>query len=103
MSQRIKRAIERKQSTGFVSIATGGFVAQHSRDNDPHVRVPQKATGDIKPEAEMPQGLAKASPKFKKLEDLLPKTKIDEAKAIAEASIKLEKEEEKKEEEAEDA
>ena len=99
MSQRIKRAKERKQDTGFASMATGGYVTQHSPITQPVVRVPQKVTGDIKPE--IPQGLAKASPFFKKLEDVLPKSKIEEAKAIAEASIPVVKAEEEETEEDE--
>jgi hypothetical protein len=79
MSQRIKRSQDRK-----MTISTGGLVAQHGRGEAPVVRVPQKVTGDIKPE--LPKGLAKASPFLKKIEPVVPTSEKDEKDAIAKAS-----------------
>lgn len=87
MNQRNKRASERKQNINGSTMATGGYVVKHSPNEEPEVRVPQKATGDVKP-----QGLAKASPFFKKLEDAIkPETPEKEKKIIAEATIKEDK------------
>lgn len=86
MNQRIKRARKGKgaQDLGASTMQTGGHVVAHSRDAEPVVRVPQKTTGDVP--AEQSQGLAKASPFFKKLSEVLPKSKADEKKALAEAT-----------------
>ena len=62
---------------------TGGHVASHSRTSDPVVRVPQKATGDVP--AEKISGAAKASPFFKELKEVLPTSKKEEQKVIAQA------------------
>lgn len=83
MSQRIRRAQDRK-----ATMATGGHVVHHDRGMDPIVRVPQKATGDVK--GDKLAGLAKASPFFKPLAELPPATKADEKKAVAEASQNVE-------------
>ena len=84
MNQRNKRSSDRK-----ATMATGGHIVHHTRDEEPEIRV-QKATGDVKP-----SGLAKASPFFKPVEAGLekPKTVEDEKKVIASATEKvLEKE-----------
>ena len=82
MSQRIRRAQGRK-----ATMATGGFVSHHDRGEQPEVRVPQRATGDVP--GEQLGGLAKASPFFKKLAEVQPPSKAAEQKAIAEASEKV--------------
>jgi hypothetical protein len=101
MNQRSKRALERKRAAQDVSSAafqTGGHVAAHRRGEDAQVRVPQKATGDVSPEKA--SGLAKASPFFKKLSEVVkPSTKEEERKVIAastESKPKAEKKEESK-------
>ena len=86
MSQRIKRAQERKNDGSTFN--TGGYVVHHDRDEQPVVRVPQKTTGDVP--AEKLSGVAKASPFFKKLDEpVKPKNKQDEKKVIAEAVEKV--------------
>ncbi len=98
MSQRIRRAQDRKNNQiGGSTMATGGHVVHHDRGQDPIVRVPQKATGDV-PEEKL-AGVAKASPFFKKLAEVLPKSKAEEQKAVAESVI--EKPVEDEDEEAE--
>lgn len=81
MNQRISRNRNKKNNLDFVSMATGGHVSRHT-PNEVTLQVPQKVTGDIKPE--VPQGTAKASPNFK---PITPPTKApskeDEKKTIA--------------------
>lgn len=93
MNQRNKRSSERKkQNTDGATMATGGHVVRHIPNESPEVRVPSKVTGDVKP-----QGVAKASPFFKKIEEVLPpKTKADEKKIIAAATETTIKDEDKK-------
>ena len=84
MNQRIKKFRDRKaQDTSNVSINTGGHVVQHSAGRDPVVRTPQKATGNL-PD----RGFAKASPLFKKIDEVVPLSKEEEKKAIAESTEK---------------
>jgi len=80
MNQRNKRSSDRK-----ATMATGGHVVHHSRDEQPEIRI-QKATGDVKP-----SGLAKASPFFKPIEAGLekPKSTEEEKKVIASATEKI--------------
>ncbi len=90
MNQRQKRARDRRRSQdiGASTIQTGGHVAHHRRGSDPVVRTPQKATGDVP--GDKARGLAKASPFFKKLKDVVsPKSQDDEKKAIAGAKEDL--------------
>ena len=78
MSQRIKKAMDRK-----ATINVGGNIVAHSREGNPEV-----------------MGLAKASPLFKKFEEeVIPASKAEEAKAIAENSVPQEGQEEETEEE----
>ena len=91
MSQRLSRAKDRKNQEGS-TMSTGGLIVHHNRGQEPVVRVPQKATGDVP--AEQAQGLAKASPFFKKLAEIAPKTKADEKKVVAEAIVKNEEQDE---------
>ena len=97
MNQRSKRSSDRKiQDIGASVMATGGHVVSHKPKEEPVVRTPQRATGDVP--ADKVEGLAKASPAFKKVEEVVkPKTKADEKKAIAKATEKkvTKKEEEK--------
>jgi hypothetical protein len=98
MNQRVKRSNKGKgeQDISGSTMHTGGHVSSHSREADPVVRTPQKATGDVP--AEKSKGLAKASPFFKKLKDTVkPKSKAEEKKALAEASEDKKKKKEKKE------
>lgn len=102
MNQRSRRAKKGKgvQDISGATINTGGLIARHDRGKDPEIRVPQKTTGDIP--AEKAKGLAKASPLFKKLKELvLPESKVDEAQAVAEASVEVEEQEEPEAEEQE--
>ncbi|MCV0439716.1 MAG: hypothetical protein K5880_13905 [Hydrogenophaga sp.] len=87
MNQRSKRARDRKrgQDIGASTMHTGGHVAAHRRGADPVVRTPLKATGDI--QGDKAQGLAKASPFFKKLGEIVkPKSKEEEKQVIASAT-----------------
>lgn len=86
MNQRIRRGRGKGkgQRIDASTVNTGGYVANHSRDAEPEVRVPQKATGDVSPEATA--GLAKASPWFKELKEVATRTASEEQKAIAEAT-----------------
>lgn len=84
MSQRIRRAQDRKNQIDGSTMSTGGHVVRYDRGEAPVVRVPQKATGDVP--GDKLTGLAKASPFFQKLAEVLPPTKAEEQKAIAEAS-----------------
>lgn len=86
MNQRVRRAQDRKKTDGS-TMATGGHVVHHNRGEQPVVRVPQKATGEVPGDSQ--HGLAKASPFFKKLAEVLPPTKAEERKAIAEASKEI--------------
>ncbi len=93
MNQRIKRSKDKKraahQDISGSTMNTGGMIVRHDRGKDPEIRVPQKVTGDIP--AEKAAGLAKASPLFKKIEDVVkPKSKAEEAKAVAEATTEVE-------------
>lgn len=94
MNQRSKRARDRRRSgqdVGASTMHTGGHIAFHRRAADPVVRTPQRATGDVP--GDKAQGLAKASPFFKKLGEVLsPQSKTDEVQAIAEATEAPEKE-----------
>jgi len=86
MNQRSKRARDRKSgqnNVGTSFLNTGGHVVSHGRGVEPIVLTPQKTTGDVP--AEKTSGLAKASPFFQKLKDVLPKSKTEEKKVIAEA------------------
>jgi hypothetical protein len=90
MSQRISR--KSKNNTDFISVNTGSHNSLHSRNADPVVQTPQKATGDIKPEPETaPAGLAKASPAFKPVVSQEPQTKEEEKKVIAKNSVPVSK------------
>lgn len=93
MNQRSKRARKGKgdQNIGASTMHTGGHVVSHGRSQEPEVRLPQKATGDVP--SEKSQGLAKASPYFKKVEDVMPqpKSKSEEKRIIAQATEKPEK------------
>lgn len=88
MNQRQKRARDRRragQDIGASTLHTGGHIVSHRRGADPVVRTPQKATGDV--QGDKAQGLAKASPFFKKLKDIVkPQSKTDEKQAIASAT-----------------
>lgn len=105
MNQRSKRARDRKhgQDIGASTMSTGGHVVSHRRGADPVVRTPQKATGDVP--GDKAQGIAKASPFFKKLKEVVqPKSKAEEKKVIAEATEDpLAKAEEESKEEAKDS
>lgn len=98
MNQRLSRNSKKNNNMDFVSLSMGGHTARHTPNEDPQVQVPQKATGDIKPE--VPQaGAAKASPNFKPVPVPAKRpTKEDEKKVIAENSTPVE--DEKKSEEA---
>ena len=75
------------------TMQTGGHVVHHSREHDPIVKVPQKATGDVS--GEKMGGLAKASPFFQPLEEIeVPATPAAEQKAIAESTVEEVKDEE---------
>lgn len=86
MNQRSSRRSKKNNNTDFVSLNTGGHIARHAPNEEPQVQVPQKATGDIKPE--VPQaGSAKASPNFKPVPvPAKPLTQEAEKKVIAENS-----------------
>ncbi len=88
MNQRLRKSLEKRRTQNDISgatINTGGLIARHDRGKDPEVRVPQKVTGELP--AEKAAGLAKASPLFKELKDVVvPESKADEAKAVAEAT-----------------
>ena len=87
MNQRSKRARDRKhQDVGASTFQTGGHIASHRRGAAPVVRTPQKATGDV-PASKM-SGAAKASPFFKRLKEILPGSKTEEQKIIAQATEK---------------
>jgi len=90
MNQKNKRSRDRKrvQNLDGSVMNTGGHVVSHSRDAAPVVRTPQKATGDVP--AENTKGIAKASPFFKKVAEVVkPKSKEEEKKAIAKATEKV--------------
>lgn len=82
MSQRLRRSRDRKNQEGS-TMATGGQIVHYNRGMDPVIRVPQKTTGDVP--AEQAAGLAKASPFFKKMAEVMPKSKAEEKKVVAEA------------------
>lgn len=84
MNQRSKRARDRK-----ATLATGGQIVHHEPGEVPEIKVPQKATGDVKP-----SGLAKASPFFKPLDAGLekPQSAEEEKKVVASATEKVLKE-----------
>jgi len=90
MNQRQKRARDRRrsdQNIGSSVMSTGGHLASHSRGAAPVVRTPQKATGDVP--GSKAKGIAKASPMFKKLKEVVtPKTKKEEQRVIAKATEK---------------
>ena len=52
MNQRIRRGRGKGkgQRIDASTVNTGGYVANHSRDAEPEVRVRQKASGDVSPE-----------------------------------------------------
>lgn len=95
MSQRIRRAKDRKNDIDSSTMATGGHVVHHSRETNPVVRVPQKTTGEVP--GEKLAGLAKASPFFKPIAEIKPSSKAEEQKAIAEAVQPIEPETEDEE------
>lgn len=109
MNQRQKRARDRRraeQDIGASTMHTGGHVASHRRSSEPVVRTPQKATGDVP--GDKARGLAKASPFFQRLTDIVkPKSKDEEAKAIAGATEdpvgQAEEEAQERDEDQEDA
>lgn len=88
MNQRSSRNKNNQNNLDFMSINTGGHTARHTPNEDPKVQIPQKVTGESKPE--VPQGIAKASPAFKQI---TPSSKAmdkqDEKKVIAENSTKV--------------
>lgn len=86
MNQRNRRSRDRKseQNIGKSTFATGGHVVSHGRAQEPEIKVPQKATGDVP--AEKLSGLAKASPFFKKMKEVIIGKKEDEKKVIATAT-----------------
>jgi hypothetical protein len=102
MNQRSKRARDRKragQDVGAAVMSTGGHVVSHRRDAEPVVRTPAKTTGDVS--GEKVGGVAKASPFFRKLGEVVnPKSKTEEKRAIAEATEKDKKEKESDQEDA---
>lgn len=91
MNQRISRNKDRKNNLDFISVNAGGNIARHTPNEEPQVQVPQKATGDIKPEQPQP-GVAKASPNFKEIAPNVkkPASKAEEKKTIAENTIPVE-------------
>lgn len=88
MNQRLSRNDDKKNNMDFMSVNTGGHIARHTPNEDPQVQVPQKVTGESKPEVQ--QGAAKASPNFK---SITPSAKAmdkkDEQKVIAENSTNV--------------
>lgn len=87
MNQRMSKNSKKNNNLNFVSLNTGGLTARHSPNTAPDVQVPQKATGDIKPE--FIPAIAKASPNFKPLDPVKTElTDEEKKKAIAE-NVKL--------------
>jgi len=89
MNQRVNRSKKGKgeNNIGGSTINTGGHVAHHARGKETVVKTPQKATGDVP--AKKLSGLAKASPFFEKVKEVVkPKTKAEEKQAIAKATEK---------------
>jgi hypothetical protein len=102
MNQRVKKSNKGKgnQDISASVMNTGGHVVSHSRDNEPVIRTPQKATGDVP--AEKLQGLAKASPFLKKIKDVVtPKSKEEERRVIAQSTEKVVESNDKKKTEKE--
>lgn len=87
-----------KQNLNHISLNTGGFITNQHRTGQ-EVKVPQKATGDVKPEPKKEEsqietedksgisGAAKASPNFKKFEPKTELTPEDQKKSIAENTV----------------
>lgn len=106
MNQRSKRSSDRKriQDISMSVMHTGGHVAAHRRGVEPEIRVPQKTTGDVP--AEKVAGIAKASPYFKELKEVMPTSEAEEKKVVAKATekpvVKSEKKTTKVEKEEED-
>jgi|SRR5689334_8079794 len=96
MNQRLSRNSKKNNNMDFMSVNAGGHVARHTPNEAPQVQVPQKTTGDIKPEVPLP-GAAKASPNFKPTPPAKTPPK-DEKKVIAENSTPVKPIEEKSEE-----
>lgn len=95
MNQRSSRRKSRNNSLDFMSINTGGHTARHTPNEDPQVQIPEKITGELKPE--IPQGSAKASPNFKPITPpVKAMDKQTEKKVIAENSQSIEETEDKK-------
>lgn len=99
MNQRLSRNNKKGNNLNFVSIGTGGDVTRHVPNEPVQVQVPQKATGDIKPEpapkpvevAKPQAGTAKASPNFKPITPPEQQvSKEEEQKAIANNSTPAE-------------
>ena len=89
MNQRVNRSKKGKgQDVSGATLSTGSHVVRHDRGKETDVRSLQKATSDASAERE--KGLAKASPFFKKVRDaILPKSKDEEAKAVAKAKTSV--------------
>jgi len=89
MNQRLSRNSKKNNNMDFVSLNAGGHVTRHIPNEDPQVQVPQKTTGDIKPESR--PGTAKASPNFKPIAKTTPPpSKEDEKKVIASNTVETE-------------
>lgn len=97
MNQRLSRHLKKNNNLDFISLSTGGQTARHIPNEAPQLQMPQKATGDIKPEEKPKAGTAKASPNFKPIPPpVKPLSQEDEKKVIASNSepVKDEKDDE---------
>jgi len=102
MNQRISRRSRKVQNISQISIGNSAHPARQNVDHSPvEVVIPQKATGDIKPEEKLTErlaGLAKASPLFKKVEPKEIVSKDEEKLAIAKSIVDAQPHAEKDEE-----
>lgn len=100
MNQRSSRNKDASNNNlGFVSIGSGGHVSRHSPNQEPQIQVPQKATGDVKPEPQ--KGAAKASPNFKPVAPPAKNLTPEEEKKTIAANSKPAEDAKKSEEPAE--
>lgn len=84
MNQRIKKSKENNNISGS-TFGTGGYVVHHDGNTDPVVNVPERIIAVDSVGG--PGGFAKASPIFKKIEEITHSTAEDEQKALASATI----------------
>jgi len=81
-----------KNKTDFSTMSNGTVNARYNTDRKTVEVEPMKATGDIKDQLPDPKGVAKASPKFQRVEAEDTQSEEEKKKALAQNTQKVDEE-----------